>query len=252
MDWKLSKSIYILVFLIINIVLVIVLYNQNRTSDSMEIRKNNTVQKSDNYKINVNMTEEIKLTVLNGTRKEFQSETSSEESTNQGMLKSISKVQDLDFEPSHVKEYVDQEMYKGSEYTYNSDRSNKEILYFNQMYNSLPIFNNSAARIKVVNKDEDMQLEQGYIENISANEYSKKEQVNDPLEVVEELMKDKEISKEAVILSSTLGYYLVLLHDDSNQVLLRPKWKLIIEEKDITRVIYVDAINASEEIIEGE
>ncbi|CAM3303758.1 two-component system regulatory protein YycI [Nosocomiicoccus ampullae] len=252
MDWKLSKSIYIFVFLIINIVLIIVLYNQNKTSDSMEIKTNKTVQKSDDYKTNVNTTEEIKLTVLNGTRKEFQSATSSEESTNQGMLKSIRKVQSLDFEPSHVQEYVNQEMYKGSEYTYNSDTSNKEILYFNQMHNSLPIFNNSAARIKAVNKDEGIQLEQGYIENISANEYSKKEPVNDPLEAVEELMKEKEISKEAIILSSTLGYYLVLLHDNSNQVLLRPKWKLIIEEKDITRVIYVDAINASEEIIEGE
>lgn len=252
MDWKLSKSIYIFVFLIINIVLVIMLYNQNKNSDAMEIKTNRTVQKSDDYKTNVNMAEEIKLTVLNGTRKEIQSETSSEESTNQGMLKSIKKAQNLDFEPSLVKEYVDKEMYKGSEYTYNSDTSNKEILYFNQMHGSLPIFNNSAARIKAVNKDEGVQLEQGYIENISANEYSKKEPVNDPLEVVDELMKEKEISKEAVVLSSTLGYYLVLLHDNNNQVLLRPKWKLIIEEKDITRVIYVDAINASEEIIEGE
>ena len=50
MDWKLSKSIYIFVFLIINIVLIIVLYNQNKTSDSMEIKTNKTVQKSDDYK----------------------------------------------------------------------------------------------------------------------------------------------------------------------------------------------------------
>src|SRR5699024_8877609 len=97
-------------------------------------------------------------------------------------------------------------MYKGSEYTYNSNTSNKEILYFNQMHDSLPIFNNSAARIKAVNKNEGVQLEQGYIENISANEYSKKEQVNDALEVVEELMKEKEISKETVVHYTTIEY----------------------------------------------
>src|SRR5699024_8588847 len=112
-------------------------------SDAREIKTNKTVQKSDDYKTNVNTAEEIKLTVLNGTRKEIQSETSSEESTNQGMLKSIKKAQNLDFEPSLVKEYVDKEMYKGSEYTYNSDTSNKEILYFNQMHDSISSFNNN-------------------------------------------------------------------------------------------------------------
>ena len=97
-----------------------------------------------------------------------------------------------------------------------------------------------------------MRFEQGYISNISVNEYSKQVQVSDPIKLAEELAKEKVISKEAVLKSSTLGHYVILLNDEEQQVLLRPKWKLVIEEDDRTRIIYVDAINASEEIIEGE
>ena len=121
------------------------------------------------------------------------------------------------------------------------------------MYDSLPIFNISAARIKVVRaSDNTLRFEQGYISNITVNEYSKKVQVNDPIKLAEELAQEKVISNEAIIKSSTLGHYVVLLNDEDQQVLLRPKWKLVIEEDDRTRIIYVDAINASEEIIEGE
>ncbi len=250
MDWKLSKSIYITVFLIINIVLLIVLYNQYNVQERHESSRSQSISKSADYKTNVDALKNIKLSVLNGMQHEFQSETSMDQS---GITQNVFEVKDLELDSTKIKEYIDKEVFRGSEYTYDSENSISDTIYYNQMYDSLPIFNNSVGRIKVVKEsDGALRFEQGYISNISVNEYSKKVQVNDPIKLAEELAKEKVISKEAVLKSSTLGHYVVLLNDEDQQVLLRPKWKLVIEEDDRTRIIYVDAINASEEIIEGE
>lgn len=250
MDWKLSKSIYITVFLIINIVLLIVLYNQYNIQERHESSRNQSISKSADYKTNVDALRNIKLSVLNGVQQEFQSETGADQS---GTIRNIVEVKDLELDATIVKAHIDKEIYRGSEYTFDSESSTSDTIYYNQMYDSLPIFNNSAARIKVVRaSDNTLRFEQGYISNITVNEYSKKVQVNDPIKLAEELAQEKVISNEAIIKSSTLGHYVVLLNDEDQQVLLRPKWKLVIEEDDRTRIIYVDAINASEEIIEGE
>lgn len=250
MDWKLSKSIYITVFLIINIVLLIVLYNQYNIQERHESSRNQSISKSADYKTNVDALKNIKLSVLNGMQHEFQSETSMDQS---GITQNVFEVKDLELDATIVKAHIDKEIYRGSEYTFDSESSTSDTIYYNQMYDSLPIFNNSVARIKVVKESGGaLRFEQGYISNISVNEYSKQVQVSDPIKLAEELAQEKVISKEAVLKSSTLGHYVILLNDEEQQVLLRPKWKLVIEEDDRTRIIYVDAINASEEIIEGE
>lgn len=250
MDWKLSKSIYITVFLIINIVLLIVLYNQYNIQERHESSRSQSISKSSDYKTNVDALKNIKLSVLNGMQHEFQSETSMDQS---GITQNVFEVKDLELDATIVKAHIDKEIYRGSEYTFDSESSTSDTIYYNQMYDSLPIFNNSVARIKVVKESGGaLRFEQGYISNISVNEYSKQVQVSDPIKLAEELAKEKVISKEAVLKSSTLGHYVILLNDEEQQVLLRPKWKLVIEEDDRTRIIYVDAINASEEIIEGE
>ncbi|MDK6862861.1 two-component system regulatory protein YycI [Nosocomiicoccus ampullae] len=250
MDWKLSKSIYITVFLIINIVLLIVLYNQYNIQERHESSRSQSISKSADYKTNVDALKNIKLSVLNGMQHEFQSETSMDQS---GITQNVFEVKDLELDATIVKAHIDKEIYRGSEYTFDSESSTSDTIYYNQMYDSLPIFNNSVARIKVVKESGGaLRFEQGYISNISVNEYSKQVQVSDPIKLAEELAKEKVISKEAVLKSSTLGHYVILLNDEEQQVLLRPKWKLVIEEDDRTRIIYVDAINASEEIIEGE
>ena len=126
--------------------------------------------------------------------------------------------------------------------------SEKDSIIFNQHYENYPIFSNEAARLFF--SEESQTVTQGYIENIEVNEYSSPTTVRPPKVIVEELYLNEEITENAVIEGAELGYYIIL--EEENQIMMRPKWQFEITDGDLERVLYVDALSQTEDIIERE
>ena len=76
--------------------------------------------------------------------------------------------------------------------------------------------------------------------------------MREPLQIIEELYKDNAITADAKILDARLGYYIIAVEEESRQVVMRPKWRFVIEDGNLTRTIYIDAISQTEKLIEKE
>lgn len=258
MDWKLTKSLYILVFLLINIGLIMMYYNKQQ-EDIHKIEDRPNILEETNIDLSqLPEHEPRKLNILSAVRATFieteEIEAETAETTNEGyLLKNDFEAGENapDMTRDDLENHKDEEVYRGSEYEYDDVMSDEGYMLFNQHYEDLPIFNNEAARLLYRGDGQQaMEYEQGYLKNISENEYTSPVAVRDPEKVVANLYTDERISGEADIEDARLGYYIIL--NDGDQVLLRPKWRFSISDQGVDKTIYVDAISETEDIIERE
>lgn len=258
MDWKLTKSLYILVFLLINVALLMMYYNKQQ-EDIEEIE--NTPGVLEETDIDMSQLPEHqpeKLNILAGEKLDFNEvdEISDDEVeiTNSGHI--IHEEFDAGDEPPEMgidalQRHKNEQVYRGGNYKYDDVMSNGTSVLFNQYYGEYPIFNHEGARV-IYRGDgtEAMEYEQGYITNLRENSYTSPIAVRNPRQVVSDLYGRQRISGEAVIENARLGYYIIL--SDDEQVLLRPKWEFKITDQGVEKMIYVDAISETEDIIESE
>ncbi|GAB3068321.1 two-component system regulatory protein YycI [Salinicoccus sesuvii] len=258
MDWKLTKSLYIVVFLLINVALLVMYYNKQQ-EDVREIEDAPSVLESTN--IDLSRLPEYnpeQLTILSGERIDFEEI--------EEIDKDNAEVTDEDYilhenfatgdsapamEQASLEAHKDEQVYRGGDYQYDDVMSNEDYMLFNQYYGDYPIFNHEAARILYRGEGaEAEEYEQGYISNLRENSQTSPVTVRNPRQVISDLYLRERISGEAVIENARLGYYIIL--SDEEQVLLRPKWEFQVTDQDVEKSIYVDAISETEDIIESE
>ncbi|WP_031546820.1 two-component system regulatory protein YycI [Salinicoccus luteus] len=258
MDWKLTKSLYILVFLLINVALLMMYYNKQQ-EDIREIENSPGVLEETNIDLTqLPEHQPEKLNILAGEKVDFNEveevSEASVEIINDGYI-----IQEdfeagsgtLEMTAESLRRHKEEQVYRGGNYQYDDIMSNDNAMLFNQYYGDYPIFNNEAARlIYRGNGTEAIEYEQGYITNLRENSLTSPIAVRNPRQVVSDLYMRQRISEEAVIENARLGYYIILSDDD--QVLLRPKWELQITDQGVEKAIYVDAISETEDIIESE
>lgn len=256
MDWKLTKSLYIVVFLLMNIALVYIYMYEHREAVN-EIEQSPDILSRTNIDMeNVEGYVPVEMNILTGTIEDFSNveDLPGEVDPNDIVDSKIT----VEFEESgptmleqNLENYTDEYVYRGEEYRYDEVMSTPDQVIFNQVYEDFPIFNHEAARIVFRGEGRQVKvMEQTVLTNLEENEYTLDVPAKSPTEVVEELYEVKKISDEAVINKARLGYYIILT-DDGN-VMLRPKWELDITDQELTKTIYVDATTDSGEIIESE
>lgn len=258
MDWKLTKSLYIIVFLLINVALLMMYYNKQQ-EDVKEIEDAPSVLEATN--IDLSQLPEYdpeQLTILAGERVDFEEieeidEDGVEVTDENFIIHEIFDNGDIApvLEQEALEAHKDEQVYRGDEYKYDDVMSNDDYMLFNQYYGEHPIFNQEAARILYRGKGaEAEEYEQGYITNLRENSQTSPVTVRNPRQVISDLYLRERISGEAVIENARLGYYIIL--NDEDQVLLRPKWEFQITDQGVEKSIYVDAISETEDIIESE
>lgn len=251
MIWKHTKSIYIAVFLFINIVLLIIILNQNNYDVDSNITSTRHLGSTNIDVHQVPTFKGEKMSIMHGEMYHFQ-DTEVDNDLNNKTTEVIKYVNDVSFEIGYLKKYMEESVYRGNEYDYDKVMSKDDSIVFTQIIEGKPVFNHHTARVKFTNDEGTKIMEQMYLTNIKESEFSHPENVREPLQIIEELYKEGSISENAKILDAQLGYYVLVVEEDSGQVIMRPKWQFVIKEVNITRTIYIDAISQSEKIIEKE
>lgn len=256
MDWKLTKSLYIVVFLLMNIALLYIYMYEHRESVNEIEQSPDLLSRTDINMSNVEEYEPVEMNILTGVVEDFSSQDVLRQEVEPENVRGTKII--VEFEESgptmverNLENYTDEYVYRGEEYKYDEMMSTGDRFIFNQVYEDFPIFNHEAARIIFEGEGRQVKLmEQTRLTNLQENEYTLNIEAKPPVEVVEELYVSEEISGEAVINKARLGYYIILSGDEN--VMLRPKWELNITDEGETRTLYVDATTDSGEIIESE
>ncbi|WP_020007159.1 two-component system regulatory protein YycI [Salinicoccus albus] len=259
MDWKLTKSLYILVFLLMNIALVLMLYNKQQEGVREIESTPNTLEQTNIDVSNVPSNfEPVEMNILTGEAADFTNleevEAEDVESTEKGAILSENlegSDSELSMDASMLSNFKDENLYRGDEYQYDDVMSSDNRILFTQYFENYPIFSNEAAHISFSGEGNEVSAyQQGYISNLRENSYSDPTAVRDPMNCVADLYQRDRISEDAVVENARLGYYVIL--NDGEQIMLRPKWEFIITENDVEKTIYIDAISETEDIIESE
>lgn len=258
MDWKLTKSLYILVFLIINLALIFMFYNKQQDSVQKIEDTPNVLEETDIDVSALPEHEPMKLNVLTAEAEDFKDVEEIDKDdieTTSSDYSIMVEFSEGDRSPAMDRESLEQfkseSIYSGEDYEYDEVMSKGSRMIFNQHFKDLPIFNNESARLVFSGEGEEAEVyEQAHLKNIRENSYSTATTVRDPKKGVIDLYQRDRISGEAVIENARLGYYVIL--NDGEQVMLRPKWEFRISDQGVERTIYIDAISETEDIIESE
>lgn len=247
MDWKLTKSLFIAAFLLMNIILVYIFYNESNEEVRELEETTNILSKTNIDTSTLDSFESTSMNIILGEPSYINDESNDSEIDEAEPL-IVPLEQDIQFDKENLTAYKDASIYRGEEYHYDEIMSRTESIIFNQYYGGYPIFSHEAARLYF--SESSMSMTQRYVENINKSDYSVDQTVRHPKKIIEELYLQENITGNAIVESATLGYYIILEEED--RVMMRPKWQFEIIDEDVSRIIYADALSQTEDIIERE
>lgn len=261
MDWKHAKSLFIIVFVLINIGLVVVYFN----------KINNSIVQESNAQSDVNFSKEgieipqlpeykdKEMQAITGSSKSFSSDelegvyTLTEKDTK--INKDINVDLDKDSKQASFKNFINKESFKGKEYKDKSNNTDKNKVIYEQNYEGLPILNNSKGQI-VFNIEEGKvnKYTQTYLDKLKPGngDNNHKQKIADAKTALDILYYNTYLKKGDKVESVRLGYYSVV-KEIGGQVLV-PSWEVKIKSeengKSKTKVLYIDAIKPESTVLE--
>lgn len=261
MDWKHAKTLFIIVFILINIGLVVVYFN----------KVNNSIVQESNAQSDVNFTKEgIDIPTLPDYKnKEMQAITANSKSFTSDDLegvyslsekdtqidKDVDKDLDRNSDQQTYKKYINKEAFKGNEYYIKSNNSDNNEVVFEQNYENLPILNNSKGQIVFHMEDgKAKKFTQTYLDKLKPGngDNNNKQKIVEAKTALETLYYNTYLTKGDKVESVRLGYYSVV-KEISGQVLV-PSWEVKIKTKedgeDTTKVLYINAIKPESTVLE--
>ena len=256
MDWKLTKSLYIIVFLLMNIALIYIYLNEHQESVEEIEQSPDVLSTTEIDMSNIEKYEPVEMNVLTGAVQDFSDEDNRNADVDKDNISGTKITEEFEengptMEEQTLQTFIDENVYRGHDYQYDDVMSTSDQVIFNQLYGDYPIFNHEAARIIFQGEGRQVtSMEQTRLMNLEENEYTLSLTAKSPKEIVEELYERERISSTAVIDEARLGYYIILTEE--NNAILRPKWEMHVTDQDISKTIYVDATTDSGEIIESE
>jgi regulatory protein YycI of two-component signal transduction system YycFG len=259
MDWSKTKSIFIVVFMILNIFLLTIFIK--KISEPEVLADTGTQQSLES----VNITypddlappkEAVNETDISAISKKFtDADTAGLENQEISILNETTLYSTLE-EPYDLGDKLTEDAVKDkltgflAEYTIDGDlyafrRINKEDLTvsFNQTYNGRPIFHNGSAEIvlELNNEYEIVSYKQTMMENI--NNFGKVSRVINPLESLQILADSGKIEPNSRVVSFEEGYSTEVPFPDSQ--VLTPTWHFVIEKKDKRHHLYFTAMEGN-------
>lgn len=256
MDWKLTKSLYIIVFLLMNVALIYIYLNEHQESVEEIQQSPDILSTTDIDMSNIEEYEPVEMNVLTGAVQDFSNGDGQNSDVDEDNVSGTKITEEFEengpaMTEQTLQNHIDENVYRGHDYQYDNVMSTSDQVIFNQLYENFPIFNHEAARIIFHGEGRQAtSMEQTRLMDLEQNEYTLSLTAKSPKEIVVELYERERISSTAVIDEARLGYYIILTEE--NNAILRPKWEMHVTDQDISKTIYVDATTDSGEIIESE
>lgn len=260
MNWKLTKTLFIFVFILVNIVLVSIYVNKVNRSHINEVESNNEVNfQQEEIKVPASILNKsvkgIRLEQITGRSKDFSSKAKGDSdltAADGGKLLNANISQSVKVSDNNLKDlkdYVNKRVFKGSEYQL-SEISSGSVKY-EQTYDNFPILNNSKAMLNFnIEDNKATSYKQSMMDAIKPTDGAdKKHQVIGVRKAIEALYYNRYLKKGDEVINARLGYYSVV--NETNVQLLQPNWEIKVKHdgKDKTNTYYVEATNNNPKII---
>ncbi|MFC6118467.1 two-component system regulatory protein YycI [Macrococcoides bohemicum] len=263
MDWKHATSLFIFVFLIINIALGFIYHEKVQRANIVEDAKHERI---DFDKEGIKLPElpsakHVMMNIMSAKSAGF-TENSADFDKKSDELKTVvtrevkpkiklSKIEENAI-ISGLKEYIITEIDKGKEYTLSGIDRKKHILYFDQVYGKYPILNNDKAQLvfRYNDNNEVTTYKQTYLKDIQEGlgKNNEKKKVIPAKEAIEVLYYKTALERGDTVTSVRLGYYSIV-REVRGQV-LKPTWQIAVRKANGTSTTYyVDAVNPEQPIL---
>jgi regulatory protein YycI of two-component signal transduction system YycFG len=259
MDWSKTKTIFIVVFLILNIFLLTIFIK--KISEPEVLADTGTQQSLES----VNITYPDDLTPSKEAVNETDISAISKKFTDadKGILKkqevsilnettlysTLDEPYDLgdklteDAVKEKLKSFLKEYTIDGDQYAFRDISQENLTVSYNQMYNGRPIFHNASAEIvlELNNENEIVSYKQTMMEDI--NSFGKVSRVINPLESLQILADSGKIEPNSQVTRFEEGYSTEVPFPDSQ--VLTPTWHFVIEKKEKKHHLYFTAIDGN-------
>lgn len=253
MNWKRAQTLFIIVFFLINVCLVYVYIDKYNKSKVNPASNDNGVNfEQENIKLPKNMPDvsKVKMQLITARSHHFEEEVESQSDDGYVLNKEVDETVDVKVDPiSHLKPYINSNVYKGNEYQYYETKDN-EIRY-EQTYEDFPIMNNERAALTfLVSDNRAKSYKQSAMQDIrpSKGANNKRHKVMSAHEALEALYYNQYLKDGDEVLNLRLGYYTVV--KETNLQVLQANWEIQVKQGKETKTYYVEAVSANPKIIE--
>lgn len=260
MNWKYAKTLFIFVFLIINIMLAVMYVNKINKSYINDAEGNNEVNfRQEEISIPKELPDVrgLKVQLVTGRSKDF---TNYAKSKDEVKTEDDGKIAQGNISPpisvsndqvTSLKMYMKKNIYKGEDYQLFSTDDNEET--FEQTFNGLPIMNNDKAMLKFkINDDEEASsYRQTALHELSTSkgENNEAQHVISARNVIEALYFNRYLKRNDAVTNIRLGYYSVVR--ETNVQVLQASWEIKVNHAGSTKTktYYVEATSKNPKII---
>ena len=258
MDWSKSKSIFIIVFLILDIFLYSIYLDRHTEAQQvplLEFGANDieTRLKEDNITYDVLPTNLEKATYISGSIRNFEERKIDIQNAQSVIIQNDNKlivtlknsVRLKSIDAESLINFVKLNVYEGTSYVlWEIDVKNQQAKFFQQV-NDRTIYYNMNGLVTVYwnSNNELFKYEQTFLENINA--YDDEKNLFTPLQAIQTLYAKGHLMENAKITKMKLGYF-TFVPLTQIQVFV-PTWEIHVENEDKTQEEYF--INAVEGLI---
>ncbi|MFL8937461.1 two-component system regulatory protein YycI [Rossellomorea oryzaecorticis] len=255
MDWNKTKTIFIVVFLILNIFLLTIFIK--KISEPEILADTGTQQSLESVNITYPADlappkEAVTETNISATSKKF-TDSDKESLKNQevSILNETTLYSTLD-EPydlgeklteddlkEKLKSFLKEYAIDGDQYAFRGINNENLTISYNQTYEGRPLFHNGSAEIvlELNNENEIVSYKQTMMEDIKS--FGKVSRVINPLESLQILADSGKIEPDSKVTSFEQGYSTEVPFSDSQ--VLTPTWHFVVEKKDKKQHLYFTA-----------
>lgn len=242
MDWSKSKSIFIVVFLILDVFLYSLYLNRHTEAKQVEVLGEKTIEarlKEDNITYNVLPTNIEKASYISGKVKNFtetnlklqNDETSTIENSTKLIvtLQKTKKLRNIDDQASFL-EFVQANVPNGSSYVlWDVNRENRTATFFQRVNDRTIYYNiNGVVTIYWNEQGEVFKYEQTMLEDLE--DFEEKENLLPPIQVIQALYAKGLLKPDSRITQMKLGYS-TLVQLTQTQVFV-PTWEVRVKIAD--------------------
>ncbi|MDO5376037.1 MAG: two-component system regulatory protein YycI [Staphylococcus rostri] len=258
MNWKRAQTLFIIVFFLINVCLVYVYidkYNKSKVNPASNDTGVNFAQENIKLPKNIPDVSKVKMQLITARSRNFEEEAERRSDASQSddgyvLTKEVTEDVNVRVDPiSHLKPYINDNVYKGDEYQYHETKDNE--IGYEQTYEGFPIMNNQRAALTFVASDNRVKsYKQSAMQDIrpSKGENNKRHKVISAYEAFEALYYNQYLKDGDEVKNLRLGYYTVV--KETNLQVLQANWEIQVKSGKETKTYYVEAVSANPKIIE--
>ncbi|MEL3962993.1 two-component system regulatory protein YycI [Lysinibacillus endophyticus] len=252
MDWSKSKSIFIVVFLILNVFLYSLYLNRHTEAQLVEVLGEKTIEaqlQDDHITYGVLPTNIEKASYISATVKNFEEEQIVLQNAQKIVvenknklivtLKDPVKISNLDQEESY-RNFLQFQVHEGASYAlWKVDQENRKITFFQRLNDRKIYYNINGVLTAYLNdNDEIIRYEQTLLDNIE--EYNKEKTLLPPIQVIQALYGKRLLKPDSKITEMKLGYSTLI--QLKTQVFV-PTWEVRVKtQDDVHEEYFVNAV----------